>query len=77
MCGRSSLIPAPNDYKVLLAGLTLGIARNDEADARLGVLEQVDGKLQFRMIVGVLTAAEMTALQPRLNALQLKIDNRN
>jgi hypothetical protein len=75
LCGRSSLIPAPNDYKVLLAGLTLGISKNDEPNARLGVLELVSGKLQFRMIDGVLTVEEMKMLQPRLDALQLKVDN--
>ncbi len=75
LCGRSSLIPAQNDYKVLLAGLTLGIARNDLPDARIGVLELVSGKLQFRMIDGKLTVEEMKILQPRLDTLQRKIDD--
>jgi len=75
MCGRSSLIPAPNDYKLLQAGFTLAIVRNDESEARTGVLEIVSGRLQFRMIDGVMTKEETNALQPRLNEMQQKIDH--
>jgi hypothetical protein len=75
LCGRSSLIPGPNDYKVLLAGLSLGISRNDEPNGRVGVLEMVSGKLQFRMIDGILTEEEMKVLQRRLEALQRQVDN--
>ena len=75
MCGRSSLIPAPNDYKLLQAGFTLAIVRNDESKSRAGVLELVSGRLQFRMIDGVMSKEETNALQPRLNEMQLRVDH--
>jgi hypothetical protein len=75
MCGRASIVPAPNDYKVLAAGFPLGIATNDEKPSRAGVLEMVKGQVQFRMLDGIMTHAEMKLLQSRLNAFQLVIDN--
>lgn len=73
LCNRADLIPAPNDYKVLAAGLTLSI--HDEGighPSRILVLEMVNGRLQLRMLDGgdLNDPALQTRLQARLNQMQ-------
>jgi hypothetical protein len=43
-------------------------------DGRLGVHEMVSGKLQFRMIDGILTKTEMNQIQQNLNTEQKLFD---
>jgi hypothetical protein len=74
MCGRSSIIPALADYKVLEAGYPLYIATNSEKPQRIGVLEMSRGQVRFRLVEGKFTSAEETTLQARLNALQSSLD---
>jgi hypothetical protein len=66
MCGRQSIVPRANDYKVLVAGYTLNIIVDD----RGGVLEIVDGQLRFRMISGEMTESEAQSVQTFLNESQ-------
>lgn len=69
-CFRQKLALGPNDYKPLLAGYTLGIVTDD----RVGVLEVVDGRLQFRMVAGALTAEESVQVEGALNIAQAKFN---
>ena len=66
MCGRDSLVPGPNDYKVLRAGLPISIV----ADDRLATLEASGGQLRFRVTQGQMTPEESTRTQAALNAQQ-------
>ena len=65
-CGRSTLVPGPNDHKPLLAGYPLSIV----SDGRVGVLEAVNGQLRFRMLEGEMSASESEQAQTTLNAAQ-------
>ena len=71
-CGRLSLVPAPGDYKVLLAGFVLSIV---SPDGRAGNLEMVKGKLQFRMIDGKMTNSEEKDVMLFLNEAQRLVDH--
>jgi hypothetical protein len=75
MCGRSSLVPSPNDYKVVAAGFPLTIATNAEKPGRMAVLELDKGRLQYRALEGKFTTHELEALLPVLNAMQTALDN--
>ncbi|HEX8654213.1 MAG TPA: hypothetical protein VF693_03190 [Allosphingosinicella sp.] len=72
LCPRSSLIPAPNDWKVPAAGhpLYLRETARDTDEPRLGVLEISQGRFRYRLISGELSEAERTELEARLNQLQ-------
>ena len=71
MCTRDSLIPLPNDYKLLLAGFPLAIGDNGTGHPKgLGVLDVADGKLRFQMIDGKMTADQQKSVQARLEQLQ-------
>jgi len=70
MCGRDSLVPGLNDYKVLRAKLTMGVV----ADTRVAVLEMVNGQLRFRVIDGKMSPQEMERTQAVLNAGQASFD---
>jgi hypothetical protein len=71
ICNRNSLIPLPNDYKVLLAGYTLGIAdRGAGHPDTLAVIEIVNGRFQLRMIDGTMSADQQSLMEKRLNQLQ-------
>jgi hypothetical protein len=59
-CGRNSIVPQRNDYKVLAAGLPFSIV----SGGRVGVLVVTDGHLQFQMLEGEMTPAE----QPQVGA---------
>lgn len=71
-CPRSSIIPAPNDWKVLAAGYPLLIMENDGPpdSRRTGSLEAPDGHFTYRLVRGRFTAAEMEQVSARLNQFQ-------
>ena len=76
MCLRSTLIPAPDDFKVVLAGFPFFIGTLGEpAKRRMLALEISDGRLQGRMVQGQLTARESEQLQERLNQMQTTIQS--
>ena len=52
ICKRSSIMPAPHDYKVLQAGYTLYITDELSRVAALGI---VDGKVRLDMMDGAMT----------------------
>jgi hypothetical protein len=68
MCGRSSILPMPHDIQVVLTGRAFYII-NKESD-RIGVIEMDEGRCEYRMVKGALTADEEAQLQPRLDAMQ-------
>jgi hypothetical protein len=73
-CSRLNIAPAPNDYKVILAGYTLTIFdRGVGHPNRSAELEIVDGRLQFRFVKGALTDDIQTRVTARLDALQKAI----
>ena len=67
LCKRSTIMPAPQDYKVLQAGYTLYIT--DELN-RVAALGLVDGSVQMNMLDGAMTEVEQSQIRPRLNELQ-------
>lgn len=74
-CGRSaSLLPAKNDYKVVVAGYLLSIVAPH--GGRVGLLELVNGRLQFRMLSGEMTESETSELQVILNDSQTAMDSK-
>ena len=70
-CGRDSIVPSRNDYKVLLAGFPLSIVARD---GRVAVLEASNGKLRLRSLEGKLTEAENAQLQVFLDEAQFAFD---
>lgn len=75
MCLRDSLIPLPNDYKVLLAGYPLAIGdRGTGHPEAMGILEVENGRLQFKMTDGKLSADQQRPVQARLDQLQKAFD---
>jgi hypothetical protein len=66
-CGRFSLIPEKNDFKVLLAGIPLYIVAPDD---RIAALELSNGRLQFRAIKGEFSSEEMPLIREYLIANQ-------
>jgi len=70
-CGRNDIVPAPNDYKVLLAGYVLYITDLGVGHAkRTGALEISNGQLGFNMKEGDLDGETAKRLQPRIDAMQ-------
>jgi len=71
-CPRSSIIPAPNDWKVLAAGYPLMIMETGgpPGNHRVGALEASQGQVRLRMVAGDLTESETQQLRTRLNQLQ-------
>ncbi|HEY2445700.1 MAG TPA: hypothetical protein VGI20_08190 [Rhizomicrobium sp.] len=62
MCARLSIVPEPNDYKIVTAGYPFYISdRGAEHPKRLGVLELTRGQFEFHIKVG-------NALTPDLQA---------
>jgi hypothetical protein len=73
-CGRSSVVPAPQDWKVLDAGHVLYIVEATGAEnGRIGALEISTGQFRYRLIQGQLTPAEAEQVMERLNAFQLSV----
>ena len=70
-CGRDSIGPLRNDYKVLLAGFPLSLVARD---GRVAVLEASNGKLQLRALEGKLTDAENEQVQVFLDEAQFAFD---
>lgn len=68
-CGRTTLVPHKNDYQVLLAGFPFSIASDD----RVGILEVVEGHVQFRMLDGKMTDAELEPIGKYLDFAQGEI----
>jgi hypothetical protein len=74
MCGRLDIVPAPNDYKIVVAGyplyiLDIGVGH----PTRIGALEIVGGQFRFRMIEGpALTDGLSARVQKRLEEFQTK-----
>jgi hypothetical protein len=71
-CGRSDIVPAANDWKVIAAGHALYIVEARQGtDSRIAALEIVGGHIRFRFLAGRLTEAEAPRIQARLDAFQL------
>jgi hypothetical protein len=72
MCPRSSIVPAPNDWKVLEAGYPLYITENraPPESRRVGALEVSQGQVRYRFVRGELADGEEAQIQARLNQLQ-------
>jgi hypothetical protein len=70
VCIRLDIVPAPNDYKVIEAGLGLSIGdKGDGHPDRLGKLDRVDGKFSFKIVEGEPLTDELAArVQKRLEA---------
>jgi hypothetical protein len=76
MCERSSLVPALNDDKVVLAGYPFAIASGTKSGRRVLWLEMVDGKFQVSYDARVLTHEEEEAVQKRMNEFQIALIRR-
>ena len=60
ICSRLDIVPAPNDFKVTQAGLTLYIAdRGEGHEPRSGVLERRDGEYTFTIVDGAPLTPEL------------------
>ena len=70
ICGRSSIVPAISDYKVLASGYPFNIVSGQ----RIAALEVSGGQIRLRMIKGTIEANEMDLMQTRLNELQTAFD---
>jgi len=66
MCGRNSILPLENDYKVPLAGYVFYITDSE----RVLVIEISDGKLQLRMLTGEFTEKEIPLIQEFANQVR-------
>jgi len=76
ICARDDLIPAANDYKVLLLGYPL-LIKVSQADGkqRTGVLEIDDGQLQYTTLKGTEpTQDEIARGQKAVNDMQTRMD---
>lgn len=70
MCARNSILPQASDWRVISE---LGIPFFIRSDERLGVLEMVDGRIRFRLVVGEMTEPEVESLLPSLDAFQSEL----
>ncbi len=68
MCGRSAILPQPYDVQVAVTGHAFYIINKESQ--RIGVLEVLDGRCEYRMLKGTLTPDEEAQLQPRLYEMQ-------
>ena len=66
LCVRSSPIPAPNDYEILLDGYPLYISSGEDDNHTLTLLEISDQQFRIRIIEGSLNAAERALAAQRL-----------
>lgn len=70
-CHRTTIVPLPGDYRVLLDfGAPLTIIHADRA----AVLELVDGRLNYRMLSGQVLAGDVVPIQQALNDAQSVIN---
>lgn len=72
-CGRTSVIPAAWDDKVIALGLPLFIAEVGSA-ARLGVLEIDNGRYRFRFLQGRARPEEQAMIDERIRLYQSRFD---
>jgi hypothetical protein len=72
VCSRLDIVPAPNDYKVLIAGMNLSISDNGAGHPkRMLKFEVVDGKVQFHLVSGEPLTDELKArINARVTAFQ-------
>lgn len=76
-CGRSDIVPAADDWKVIAAGHPLYIVEaTQNPEPRAAVLEIVGGHIRFRFLAGRLAEAEAPRIQARLDAFQLHFQER-
>jgi hypothetical protein len=75
-CTREDVVPAPNDYKVLLAGYPLYIfdSGRGHPDRNL-TLVVVNGQLKIEFKDGQLMPGEQARMQKRLDAMQTAFNN--
>jgi hypothetical protein len=69
-CERASLLPLPEDYKVLAAGYPLVIV----AGSRTAALEISGGRVNFRTLTGEFTEQEIPLIQAYVNKVQPLLD---
>ena len=69
-CGRTSVIPAAWDDRVITLGFPLFIA----SGSRLGVLEIDNGRYRFRFIQGEAQPEEQALIDERIQAFQARFD---
>lgn len=72
MCSRSDIVPAPHDYKVLLAGYPLYLKSED--GTLTIVLEISGGQLRVRALAPIGSQEMMEKIQAALNAMQTEMD---
>ena len=72
-CGRTSVVPAAWDDKVIALGLPLFIAESGSA-ARLGVLEIDNGRYRFRFLQGQARPEEQAMIDERIRLYQSRFD---
>ncbi len=72
-CGRTSVIPAAWDDKVIALGLPLFIAESGSS-ARLGVLEIDNGRFRFRFLQGQARPEEQAMIDERIRLYQSRFD---
>jgi hypothetical protein len=74
LCGRTDLVPAENDWKVLRAGFPLTI--EDTLTSQMGTLELSGGQFRFRMLTGdKMTPDQMEHVGARLDQFQTAMDS--
>lgn len=73
LCGRNSIVPAPNDDEVLWLGLPLYIAEFGHP-GRLGVLEIDNGRYRYRLLEGTPREGEQARLDQRIAEFQARFD---
>ena len=66
-CGRPSLVPEKNDFKVLQAGFVFYIVAPDD---RVAALELSNGRLQYRAIEGEFSTDEVPRIREFLRVNQ-------
>jgi len=75
VCSRMDIVPAPNDYKIVQAGMALSISDRGTGHAdRMGKLELVNGEVRYTIIKGDPLTDDLAArVKTRLEALQSAI----
>jgi hypothetical protein len=71
ICGRSSIVPAENDWKVPAAGYTLYLANGDEPNERIGALDIAGGSFRYRLVHGSWAVEEQNEVEARVQAFQI------
>lgn len=71
-CVRSSIVPAPNDWEVIMDGHPFYIVEQLPSGGydRIGVIEFTDGRFRYRLVRGQLNAEEARRVDRRVNEFQ-------